>query len=109
MFVAPITIVPTAAGVKVNVPVGVPALMLTVVGVNVPPALLVGVTTTVPVMLPLAPTVKFVDATPVTPVVGPVKVMAVAGGAAAEFTAMANASHAPEAVARKFIVPVVVL
>jgi hypothetical protein len=64
----------------VNVAVGEPEVRLTVVGVNVPPAeLSLGVTTTVPLMAPLAPMVKFVEATPVTPDVGPDIVTVVAG------------------------------
>lgn len=62
-----------------NVAVGVPLLIATVVGVNVPPlAASPGVTVTVPVIVPFAPTVKLVDATPVVPLDGPDRVVAVA-------------------------------
>lgn len=62
---------------------GEPLEMMTLVGVNVPPALLsLGVTVTGAVSVPLAPTVKFVDGTPVFPLVGPVRVTAVATAAA---------------------------
>jgi len=56
--------------------------MLTVVGVNVPPPPPAeGVTTIVPVIVPLALTVKLVEATPLTPEVGPVNNTELAGTA----------------------------
>ena len=74
-----IVFTPVEAGVYVNVPVGVPLLIATVVGVNVPPAPpSAGVTVTVPVIVPFAPTVKFVDATLTVPDDGPDRVVAVA-------------------------------
>ena len=79
LFVTDIVFVPALAGVYVNVPVGVPLLMDTVVGVNVPPPPPSdGVTTTVPVIAPFAPMLKFDDATPTVHVVGPVSVVDVA-------------------------------
>ena len=52
----------------------------TVVGEKLPPSLAsLGVTTTVPEMTPSAPAVKLEEALLAVPVVGPVRVMAVAG------------------------------
>jgi hypothetical protein len=57
-----IVFVPVLLGVYVKVAVGVPELILTLVGVNVPPAeLSLGVTTTVPVIAPSAAIVKLVE------------------------------------------------
>jgi hypothetical protein len=93
LFVTLSVLVPVEAGVYVNVPVGDPLEILTVVGVNVPPLPASdGVTTTVPVIVPFAPTVKSVDATPVTPVVGPDSVTAVAAGVA-ESLALLSKCH----------------
>jgi hypothetical protein len=80
LLVAEIVRAPVVDGVYVKVAVGVPALILTVVGLKVPPAPPSdGVTTTVPVIAPLAPTKKFVEARLTVPVVGPLIVTAVAG------------------------------
>jgi hypothetical protein len=80
LFVTEIVFAPTLDGVYVNVcAVDVPSGIVTLVGVNVPPAPPSdGVTTVAAATLPFALTVKFVDAAPTAPVVGPVSVTAVA-------------------------------
>jgi len=79
LLVTLIVFAPDVAGVYVNVAVVEPLLIFTVVGVNVPPPpLSLGVTVTVPVIVPSAPTVKFVDAVPTDPELGPESVTDVA-------------------------------
>lgn len=79
LLVTLIVLAPDDAAVYVNVVVGEPLLIFTVVGVKVPPLpLSLGVTVTVPVIVPSAPTVKFVDAVPTEPELGPERVTDVA-------------------------------
>ena len=79
-----------------NVPVGDPELMLTVVGVKVPPSpLSEGVTTTVPVIAPFAPTVKLLDATSTVPELGPDSVTAVAAAADAVYVILLGLLRLP--------------
>ncbi len=78
-----ITFAPKDGGVYVKVSVEV-VVSVTVEGVNVPPApLSLGVTTTDPATDPFEPTVKFVEAFPNAPEVGPERVIAVAGAGGA--------------------------
>jgi hypothetical protein len=107
LLVTVIVLAPVLLGVYVNVPVGVPELMLTVVGVKVPPAPpSLGVTTTVPVIAPFAPTVKLVEATPVTPLVGPESVTAVAPAAVDVYVMFVGLDNPPLLVTLMVLAPV---
>lgn len=78
LFVTAIDLVPVVDEVAVNVAVALPTGRVTLVGLNVTPDTAVGVTVTAALRGPLVPTVYAADAAPLVPVVGPVRVTALA-------------------------------